>query len=60
MVESPPLDVFQSRADVALRDVGSGHGGGGLGTSEVFSSLNDSMIWDKKMVISELGRMTLI
>ena len=31
VVESPSLEVFQSRGDVALRDVGSGHGEGGLG-----------------------------
>ena len=30
VVESPFLEVFKSRVDVALRDVGSGHGGGGL------------------------------
>ena len=30
VVESPSLEVFQSRVDVALRDVVSGHGGGGL------------------------------
>jgi len=30
VVQSPSLEVFQSRVDVALRDVGSGHGGGGL------------------------------
>ena len=30
VVESPPLEVFKSRVDVALRDVGSGRGGGGL------------------------------
>ena len=29
VVESPSLEVFQSRVDVALRDVGSGHGGMG-------------------------------
>jgi len=29
VVESPSLEVFKSRVDVALRDVGSGHGGGG-------------------------------
>jgi len=28
--ESPSLEVFKSRVDVALRDVGSGRGGGGL------------------------------
>ena len=30
VVESPFLEVLKSRVDVALRDVGSGHGGGGL------------------------------
>ena len=30
VVESPSLEVFKSRVDVALRDVVSGHGGGGL------------------------------
>ena len=38
----------QSHGDVALRDVVSGHGGGGLGldlgTLVVFSNLNNSMI----------------
>ena len=29
-MESPSLEVFKSRVDVALRDVVSGHGGGGL------------------------------
>ena len=29
--ESPSLEVFKSRADVSLRDVVGGHGGGGLG-----------------------------
>jgi len=29
VVESPSLEVLKSRVDVALRDVGSGHGGGG-------------------------------
>ena len=29
--ESPSVEAFQSHGDVALRDVGSGHGGGGLG-----------------------------
>ena len=30
VVQSPSLEVFKSRVDVALRDVGSEHGGGGL------------------------------
>ena len=29
-MKSPSLEVFQNRVDVALRDVVSGHGGGGL------------------------------
>ena len=47
VVESPSLKVFKNHGDVALRDVGSGHGGGGLGSDwvilVVFSNLNDSM-----------------
>ena len=31
MLGSPSVGVFQSRGDVALRDVGSGRGGVGLG-----------------------------
>jgi len=30
VVESPFLEVFKSRVDVALRDVGCRHGGDGL------------------------------
>lgn len=30
VVESPSLEVLKSHVDVALRDVVSGHGGGGL------------------------------
>ena len=30
VVQSPSLEVFKSRVDVALRDVVSGHGVGGL------------------------------
>ena len=41
---SPSLEVFQNGGDAALRDVGSGNGGGGLGMLEVFSNLNDCVI----------------
>ena len=48
MVESPSLEVFKKRVDVAQRDVVSGHGGGGLVVElddlSGLSSLNDSMI----------------
>ena len=30
VVESPSVEVFMNRGDVALRDVVSGHGGDGL------------------------------
>ena len=29
-MKSPSLEVFRNRVDVAVRDVVSGHGGGGL------------------------------
>ena len=46
VVGSPFLEVCRKRGDVALRDVASGDGGGGLsqGSLVVFSSLGDSMI----------------
>lgn len=45
VVGSPSLEVSQSRGDVALPDVGSGHGGGVLELNLVtFSSLNGSLI----------------
>ena len=48
VVESPSLEVLKNRVDVALRDMVSGHGGGGLVVGlddlEVFSNLNDSII----------------
>ena len=44
VVGSPSMEVFQNCRDVATRDVGSGHGWGGLRldwvTLEVFSNLN--------------------
>ena len=30
VVQSPSLEAFRNRVDVVLRDVVSGHGGGGL------------------------------
>ena len=36
---SPSLEVFQSHGDVALMEVGSGHGGGGLGLGDLGSLL---------------------
>ena len=30
VVQSPSLEVFKNHVDMALRDVVSGHGGGGL------------------------------
>ena len=45
-VESPSLEVFKSRGDVALRDMVSEHGGDGLGFDWMvlvgFSNLNPS------------------
>jgi len=32
VVQSPSLEVLKNRVDVALRDVGSGHGGGWVGS----------------------------
>ena len=46
-MESPSLEVFKGRVDVALRAMGSGHGVMGCWLDwvslEVFSNLNDSM-----------------
>ena len=48
VVQLPSLQVFKNHRDVALRDVVSGHDGGGLESDciilEVISNLNDSMI----------------
>ena len=38
------LVVFQSLRDVALRDVGSEHGGDGLQVLEIFSNLSEPKI----------------
>ena len=45
-MEPPSLEVLQSHGDVALRAVGSEHGGLGLGLGilEVFSNVSDSVI----------------
>ena len=42
------LGVSQSRGDVALRDVGSGHRGVGWGLLEVFSNRNGSAVVDEE------------
>jgi len=48
VVTLPSLEVFKSHGDGALRDMASGHSGGGLGLDlvilEVFSNLSDCMI----------------
>lgn len=36
VLESPSLEGLQSRGGAALRDVGSGHGGLGLGLGDLF------------------------
>ena len=45
-MQSPSLEVFKSHVGAALRDVVSGHGGGGLRLDWMilggFSNLNDS------------------
>ena len=47
-MESPSLEVSENCGNVALRDVVSGHGGGGMGLDwvilEVFSNLNDPTV----------------
>ena len=56
------LEVFQNCRDVALREVGSGHGGGGLGLDMVilvvFSNLSVSVPYSRKekTVICHLSR----
>jgi len=44
----PSLEVFKNHGDVALRDMVSGHGGGGLRLDwmilQVFSNLKNSII----------------
>ena len=52
---SPSLEVFQNHGDVALRYVGSGHSAGGLGVSEGFSNLNDSMVLRKNYLAFSPG-----
>ena len=48
VVESPSMEVFKNRMDVALRDVVIGHGEMGwwldLKMLEVFSNINSSVI----------------
>ena len=49
VVGSLSLEVFQTHGDVALSDLGSGHGGGGLMVDGiilvVFSNPNDSLVF---------------
>jgi len=40
VVGSPSLEAFQNHGDVALRDVGSGHGGSGLTVGDLSSLFN--------------------
>ena len=48
VLDSPSLEMFKNRGDVAPGNVVSGHGGDGLrmglGILEVFSNLSDSVI----------------
>ena len=48
-MQSPSLEVFKNRGDVALRDVVSGHGGTGWWLDlMIFSNLNDCVIlWEQ-------------
>jgi len=54
VVGSPPLEVSQSCGDVALRDIGSGRGGGELGLDwmilVVFSNHNNSMTYRTRWI----------
>ena len=47
-LRSPSLEELQNHRGVVLRDVGSGHGGGGLrldlATLDAFCNLNDSVV----------------
>lgn len=49
------MQVFRILGDLALRNVVSEHGGGGLGMDQVisvvFSSLKDSMILSKRVTL---------
>ena len=46
VVEAPSLKVFKNRVDVARRDGGSGHGGGGLMVKYwVFLQVFSSLLW---------------
>jgi len=53
-VESPSLEAFKNRVDVALRDMGSGHGGNGLMVGlDDLGSMILTPIWNLK--VSFLG-----
>jgi len=44
-------EVFQNHGDVALRNVGSGHGGEADGWTEVFSDLNDFVTLSRVLIV---------
>jgi len=46
VVESPFLEVFKNRVDVALRDVMSGHGG-----DELMDGLDDPRVFPTFMIL---------
>jgi len=62
VVESPSLEVFKNRVDVALRDMVSGHGGDGWWSDwmsfVVFPNRNDSMILPFFMVLEKTNEQT--
>ena len=57
VVGSSSLEVFKKHGDVALRDIVSGHGGGGLmvGLDDLcdLSNLNDSVISSDQLEFTE-------
>jgi len=64
VVQSPSPKVVTNRVEVALRDVVSGHGWGGLvaglGILEGFSVLNDPVILCPNLYPNSASRVTLV